>query len=156
MNSDALVQIFVAIIASLPALIGIFSTFMKPYDQKPFDLSDRSFARVLRIQRRPLDEKEWLFLRRQYVIDIITPLFVFIFIASITLLVIAIRHISLFLSVIFFIVASIYISCHLFIVFSDTSILALILASLGTSFLRKQQLKLRLITKACSTIFRWF
>ena len=97
MNSDALVQIFVAIIATLPALIGIFSTFMKPYAQKPFDLSGRSFARVLRIQRRPLDEKEWLLLRKQYVIDIVTPLFVLIFIASITLLVIVVRDISLFL-----------------------------------------------------------
>ncbi len=109
MNSDAPVQIFVAIIAALPALISIFSTLMKPYAQKPFDLSGRSFARVLRIQRRPLDEKEWLFLRKQYVIDIVTPLSVLICIASITLLVRVVGNISLLLSVLSFLVASMYI-----------------------------------------------
>jgi hypothetical protein len=109
MNSDVLAQIFVAIIATLPALIGIFSTFMKPYAQKPFDLSGRSFARVLRIQRSPFDEKEWLLLRKQYIIDIVTPLFVLFFIASITLFVIVVRDISLTLSVISFLVASLYI-----------------------------------------------
>lgn len=108
MNATALVQILVAIIAAFPALIGIFSTFIKPYAQKSFDLSGRLFARVLRIQRRPLDEKEWLFLRKQYVIDIVTPLAVLIFIASITLLAMVVWHISLLLSVLSFLVASLY------------------------------------------------
>lgn len=108
MSSDTLAQIFVAIVAALPAILSVFSTYVKPYGSSPIDHASHSFARILRIHRTPLDKKEWLLLRKQYVVDIITPLTVLIVIASLTLFLVAAQHLSPLLSIIFFLVAAMY------------------------------------------------
>lgn len=108
MSSDTLAQIFVAIVAALPAILSVFSTYVKPYNSSPIDHAGHSFARILRIHRTPLDKKEWLLLRKQYVVDIITPLTVLIVIASLTLFLVAAQHLNLPLSITFFLVAAMY------------------------------------------------